>query len=185
MNPSSSVLAGFKKFDDLKTSYSGKFEPHQLKQFIGAEVTVSGAKNTAALRLEAYLKDIVEGSEESGNEKVGYIEYDFLNELNVSGSKLHETDVLVYLMNDNKNIDDVKSLVELRFEKVKDLTIILFPSEIDQFNMLVHARSFASNEQITVAPLLFGARHSGEKPIKENLKFGLTMGKGSIVSDLR
>ena len=178
------VIAKYTKYEDLVMSHPGKFGYTILKQFLGAEVSVNGLKNSEAERLESYFCSVFYG-ETANKEKIECLEYKSLGDVLKGGPYLAylSRDLLIYIMKLETNLEMCKDLVSNRvlLASPSNCTIIIFPSETIHFTILSYIRNLVSDSNpMVVKPILFNTKPMKKNDIRENVIFGVIFGNFTV-----
>ena len=139
-----SQLAGFESVETICRNFPDKFSNDVMKNFIGADM-IDGKKNQKCLELEKYFNDTKAAPDRQVEASVRLINIDSFSVL----SSLVEThDTLIFHMASLQR-DACMTIARsvLQSDKAYHLAILIFCSEVDQFEVL----SFLRSQQVTMS----------------------------------
>ena len=177
------LMAGEDSVETMKGKYPGKFEFDAMKPFVGA-VFNGKVKNMKAVLLENYYISVVSATAEGVKNPVEFVSYQTVGE--VFGDEMNKYDMIVFNIGImNKEI--CKEIIQtvLGGDKVFHAALIVFPSEIDNFEVLSYLRSQQAATSLVkdfqLVPLLFQKVATANEPIGENVSYALLFGKLTIL----
>ena len=178
-----SILAGFKDIEDIRNEHPGRFESNQLISYIGADI-INGNPNDQAKKMKKYYHSVVSGEEEK-LEKISFVEYEKLENIFVK-EEIKTSGIIIFQMKQEASMGFVAELIRRSTQLDEDFnaTLITFPTEAFQFDVLSFLRSHAKSKdaKFRIVPLLFHGNNYIKDGVVENVKFAVLFGKFVVLS---
>ena len=179
-----SKIAQFVPVETLQTLHPGKFEGEIMIEYIGA-VFDDKVKNQKTIELEKYYEFVISNPVvEIFAKPIQFVVFEEVNKILEDEDNLAGLDMIIYNIETvtKENINNVFTCI-LGGDKTFHTALLLFPSELDYYEIISFLRSQSTNtsmiKHFEIVPLLFNkALDNGDgKKIAENIQYGLLFGK--------
>ena len=180
-----SAMSHYESVATLSEAYPGKFGCESLRPYIGA-IWNDKTINDQGKRLEKFYKSVIAEPDEDFVSPVDFVSYQDIKKVIADEDILTKSDMIIFMMKEtNKDVIADIVIEVLGSDKPFNAALLVFPCEIDQFEVLSHLRSRKASTSLIkdfmLVPLLFKVelKHGGE--VTENVKYSLLFGKMTVL----
>ena len=181
-----SLISEYESVEVLRANYPGKFEFDNMKPFVGA-VFKGEVKNMKTLLLEKYYNSVVADPEEVVKDPVEFVPFKTVTEVTGDLELLDKFEMIVFNMK-LMNKDFCMNIIQIILgnDKLFNAAIVVFPSELNQFEVLSYLRGQQATTSLVkdfkIVPLLFKKNAFVTcDDVGENVRFALLFGKLTVL----
>ena len=179
-------IADYVPVETIQRLHPGKFSEEKMKSYLGA-IYDEKVKNQKTKELEKYYNFVISSnSDEVYSKPVELRSYEEVSEVFEDDEIMDSIDMIIYNMVTTDNINSILNTV-IGGDKPFQAALLLFPCEIDYFNVLSFLRKQDDTTKMIkdfeIVPLFFNAelKKGVAHGVGENIKFGLVFGKFTLL----
>ena len=180
------VISKYESVQALRDKYPGKFDMEKMEQYVGA--VIDGEEmNFKAVLLQDYYRKVVKDPEHIHDCPVEFVDFDSVGEVFRDHEIMDKFEMVVYNMKRmRKNICMNIIMAILGGDKTFHAALLVFPTELDHFEIISYLRSQEANTDIItgykLVPLLFRNQFvSTVSEVGPNVKYAILFGKMSVL----